>query len=226
MMDGRFSSPRLQGRNAMTTIIFVVCATIGGTVLVIQFIMALIGLGGHVFDLDVTGDVGHDFSGEFHGDAGGEFHGDAGTAGHHDSDVHHGSMWLFRVLSLRTVTAALAFFGIGGLAAQSADAPMPMTLGIALGSGAAAMAGVYWIMRGLQELRAEGTQRIQRSIGQHGNAYLRIPSKHSGNGKVQISLQNRTVEYLAVTAGPEIPTGTKIVVVGVVNPTTLEVQPE
>ena len=34
------------------------------------------------------------------------------------------------------------------------------------------------------------------------------------------------MEYLAVTAGPEIPTGTKVVVVGVINPTTLEVQAE
>jgi len=223
------------------SIVFVICATIGGTVLVIQFIMALIGLGGHVFDLDVTGDVGHDFSGDFHGDTGGDFHGDTGGdvhgdtggdvhgesgAGHSDHDVHHGSAWLFKILSIRTVTAALAFFGIGGLGALSAGASTPMVLGISLAAGATAMAAVYWVMRGLQELQSEGTEKIQRALGQHGNTYLRIPGSHSGSGKIQFNLQNRTVEYLAVTSGPEIPTGAKVVVVGVVNSNTLEVQPE
>jgi hypothetical protein len=222
-------------------IVFVVCATLGGTVLVIQFLMALIGLGGHLFDLDVTGDIGHDFSGDFHGDTGGDFHGESGgdfhgesggdvhgesATDHPDHSFHHTSMWLFRVLSIRTVTAALAFFGLGGLAAQSAGASTPTVLMISLAAGATAMASVFWIMRALQELRSEGTERIQRALGQHGNTYLRIPGNHSGSGKIQFNLQNRTVEYLAVTSGPEIPTGTKVVVVGVVNPTTLEVQPE
>jgi hypothetical protein len=61
-------------------------------------------------------------------------------------------------------------------------------------------------------------------VGQHGSVYLRIPGNNSGNGKIQINLQNRTMDYLAVTSGPELPTGTKVVVVGIVNPTTLEVR--
>ena len=122
--------------------------------------------------------------------------------------------------------AALAFFGLAGLAAQSAEASTPTTLLVAVAAGAAAMAAVYWMMRGLQELRADGTVRIQRAVGQHGNVYLRVPANRSGSGKIQFNLQNRTMEYLAVTAGPELPTGTKVVVVGVVNPTTLEVQAE
>ena len=88
------------------------------------------------------------------------------------------------------------------------------------------MAAVYWMMRGLQELRADGTVRVQHAVGQHGNVYLRVPANRSGSGKIQFNLQNRTMEYLAITAGPELPTGTKVVVVGVVNPTTLEVQGE
>ena len=86
------------------------------------------------------------------------------------------------------------------------------------------MAAVYWMMRGLRELGAEGTVRIQRALGQHGSVYLSIPGNDSGNGKIQINLQNRTMDYLAVTSGPELPTGTKVVVVGIVNPTTLEVR--
>jgi hypothetical protein len=199
--------------------VFIVCAAIGSTVLVIQFLLALIGLGGHSFDLHVTTDIGHDFG----GDLGSDLHGDAG----HDSQAnHHGSTWLFGILSFRTVIAALAFFGLAGLAAQSADASLPTVLMVSVGAGAAAMFAVYWMMRTLYMFQTEGNVRIQRAVGQHGNIYLRVPANRSGSGKIQFNLQSRTMEYLAVTAGPEIPTGAKVVVVGVVNPTTLEVQAE
>ena len=88
------------------------------------------------------------------------------------------------------------------------------------------MFAVYWMMCGLQSVQTEGTVRLQRALGQHGNVYLRVPANHSGSGKIQFNLQNRTMEYLAVTSGAELPTGTKVVVVGIVNPTTLEVQAE
>lgn len=213
----------------MTTI-FIVCAAIGGTVLIIQFILSLIGLGGEAFDLDVSGDVGHDFGGDFHGDVGGDFHGDAGgdfhgdAGGHHGQAVDHGSTWLFSVISFRTVVAALAFFGLAGLWAESTDIPTPGVLAVAVGAGFAAMMGVYYMMRGMRKLQADGSVRIHRAVGQHGTVYLRIPGNQSGTGKIQFNLQNRTMEFLAVTSGPDLPTGAKVVVIGVVNPTTLEVQ--
>jgi hypothetical protein len=221
------------------TPIFMVCAALGGTILVCQFVMTLIGLGGHAFtDADMPTDIGHDFGGDFHGGGDG-MHGDAGLHGDHggsdsadghssenDQATHHGSNWLFGVISFRTVTAALAFFGLAGLAAQSSEASSPMVLLVAVGTGVAAMYAVYWLMQSLYKLQTEGNVRIQRSVGKHGNVYLRIPASRSGSGKIQFNLQNRTMEYLAVTAGPELPTGAKVVVVGVVNPTTLEVQAE
>ena len=59
-----------------------------------------------------------------------------------DQAEHHGSMQVFRVLSFRTMIAALAFFGLAGLAAQSAKATPLATLLIAVAAGAAAMAAV------------------------------------------------------------------------------------
>jgi hypothetical protein len=215
--------------------VFIVCAAIGSTVLVLQFVLTLLGLGGHAFHVDAPSDFGHDFGGDFHGDAGGDFHGDhggdfhgdhGGDADQADQSDQHGSTWLFGVLSFRTVVAALAFFGLSGLAAQSANVSTPIVLAVALGAGVAAMFAVYWMLRGLNALQAEGNVRIQRAVGQHGNVYLRIPANRSGSGKIQFNLQNRTMEYLAVTAGPELPTGAKVVVVGVVNPTTLDVLSE
>lgn len=212
------------------TSVFIICAAAGGTVLVIQFLLSLVGIGGHTFDVDVPHDISHGFGGDFHGDMGGGLHGDmvghhpGDLPGHHDAQAgHHDSMWLFKVLSFRAIVAALAFFGLSGLAAQSADASTSTTLLVALTGGAAAVAAVYWMMRGLQELRADGTVHIQRAPGRHGTVYLTIPGENSGSGKIQINLQNRTVEYSAVTSGPPLATGTKVVVVRVVNPMTLEV---
>ncbi len=209
------------------TAVFIVCAAIGGTVLVVQFVMALIGLGGDAFDIDVSGDVGHDFSGDFHGDVDGDFQGETHPLDHLDiPDGHVSSTWLFGIISLRTVVAALAFFGLAGLWAETTGASAPSVLLVAVAAGAAAMMGVYWMMRGMRKLQADGSVRIQRSVGRHGNVYLRIPGNRSGSGKIQFNLQNRTMEYSAITSGPDLPTGAKVVVVGVVNPTTLEVQAE
>ena len=149
----------------MTTVL-IVCAAVGGTVLVIQFLLTLVGLGGHAFDVDVPHDIGHGFGGDFHVDTGGDFHGDAGFHGDHGGDAtaaehdaqaaQHGTTWLFGILTFRTVTAALAFFGLCGLAAQAAEASTAHTLLAAAAGGATAMAAVYWMMRGLRELSAEG----------------------------------------------------------------------
>jgi hypothetical protein len=229
--------------------LFLVCAAIGGTILAIQFLLLLVGLGGHPLDAGVHdvgsgfgGDVGHDFSGDCHGDAtGGDMHGDGvhgeGGDAHADAHgsvyhasqtaaaLHYGSSWLFGVLSFRTVVAALAFFGLAGMAANAAGADTPTVLTVAIGAGAAAMFGVYGMMRGLYSLRAEGTVRISRAVGRPATVYLRVPANRSGMGKIQVNLQNRTMEYAAVTAGDEIPTGAEVTVVGIVASDTVDVRP-
>jgi membrane protein implicated in regulation of membrane protease activity len=212
----------IAGRKGVMILLFTLCAALGGTILVLQFLLSLVGLSGHA---DFSGDVAHDFGGDFH-DGGGDVHAEATHDSHSSDDSdHHDANWLFRVLSFRAVVAALAFFGLAGLAADSADVPLPVTLLIAIAAGMAAMYGVYWMMRGMQSLQAEGTARIERAIGKIGTVYLRIPANESESGKIQINLQNRTMEYLAMTSGPELPTGTKVEVVGVISPTTVAVLP-
>lgn len=216
--------------------LFLVCATLGGTILVLQFLMTLLGLGGHSLGLDMPHDVGHDLSGldhDFSGDAAGDVHDGAGGDGHthvggapHAGTVaHHGSTWLFGVISFRTVVAALAFFGLAGLAAQAAEASAMTTVGVASLAGIGAMYAVYAMMRGMRSLRAEGTVRVHRALGRQATVYLRIPPDNSGVGKIQINLQNRTVEYLAQTSGPAIPTGATVVVTEVLGSDIVQVQP-
>ncbi len=196
-------------------IFFGVCAVLGGTVLLCQFVLTLIG-----FDTDADID---DLGGDSAGDV------DDGTsqeASHDGSDGHHhGANWIFGVLTFRTIVAALTFFGLTGLAGNSAGMSAPATYAIAILAGLAAMYGVHWMMQGLYRLRSDGTARIERAVGKTGTVYLKVPGKKSGVGKVTVSLQGRTMEYQAMTAQDELPTGNRVVVVDVIGRDTVEVAP-
>ena len=196
----------------MTTV-FLVCAAVGGTILFCQLLMTLIGLGGEALDFDLPDAIDGDLGGD------GDLSGGAEMADH--LDPSH----VFGVLSFRTVVAALTFFGLAGLAADSAGAETGVVWAVSLGAGGAALYGVYWMMRGLYKLTAEGTVQIRRAVGKHGTVYVPIPAHESGAGKIQVNVQNRTVEYLAMTSGDKLPTGAKIVVVNVITPNTVEVEP-
>jgi hypothetical protein len=215
------------------TIVFVVCAVVGTTVLVLQFLLALLGLGGDAVGIEVPHDLGggdHDFAGEVHGEVGhdgpadgehGEAHAPSQEAATH---APHSSASLFRVLSLRTIVAALAFFGLAGRAAESVNCPPFTSLMIAVAAGLGAMYAVYAMLQGMRSLRAEGTVHIHRALGREAVVYLHIPSRQSGAGKIQINLQNRTMEYLATTLGEAIPSGSTVVVTKILGSDTVEVQ--
>jgi len=213
--------------------LFAVCAAVGGTIFVCQFIMSLLGLaeagqdvagsvGAEGFDSDaggVSADHGHDGSAVDHGTA---------THSHHQGpQVHvHGSSWFFGVLTFRTVVAAITFFGLAGLACNAGKVHAITGLGIAVVAGVAAMFVVHGLMKGMSNLRSEGTVHIQQAVGTSGEVYLRIPGRRSGVGKVTVNVQNRTMEYQAVTTGEALPTGARVVVTGVVDSDTVEVQPQ
>jgi hypothetical protein len=204
--------------------LFLVCAIFGGTVLVAQF---LLGFGSDHGHGDDGPDDAPDLSGAAHGDVGDADHAESPHAGaHHDGAQHdhHGSTWIFGVLSFRTVMIGLTFFGLTGKAASVSNFNQPWPLVIAVGCGLGAMYGVYFLMQGLYKLTAEGTERIARAVGAEGVVYLTVPGNNGGAGKVHVPVQNRTIEYEAVTSGERLPTGTRIVVVGVVGSDRVEVE--
>lgn len=209
----------------MTTV-FLLCAAVGGTILACQLLMTLLGFAGDMADVDMPDDLDGggdlDLGGDL--DAGdvsvdADVDGDAGDATHHDTS------WMAGVLSFRTLVAAATFFGLGGMAARGADFSQPLQVVIALAAGLAAMYGVYYLMRTVYRLKAEGTVRIGHTVGRQGTVYLRVPGQKSGSGKVQLSVQKRTMEYLAMTSGEGLPTGTKVTVVDVITSDTVEVEP-
>ena len=80
------------------------------------------------------------------------------------------------------------------------------------------------MVRSCRTLSRSNCARVERSVGRTGTVYLRVPASRAGSGKIHLMLQNRTVEYQAVTPGSELPTGTPVRVVGVVNSDTVEVE--
>lgn len=195
------------------TVFYSLCAVIGCTVLVCQFVLTLTGAA-DADDFD-TGDGGHDVGGHDFDHAGGPAHGDANHT--------HGSNWFFGVLTLRTITSALAFFGLTGLAMNASGVEQLPGLAIASAAGVAALYLVHWMMRSLSHLRAEGTVRIRDAVGAVGSVYVRIPGGNAGPGKVQIMLQGRTVELTAMTDDGPLASGARIIVTKVIGPDAVEV---
>jgi membrane protein implicated in regulation of membrane protease activity len=213
--------PSYAGVTSMDSIFFW-CAIVGGTVLVCQFVMTLIGLGDGHPDFDAGGAVHFD-----HFDAGSAGHaGHADAAGHVDGGdqaAHHDSTWFFGIITFRTLVAAVTFFGLAGLWAGEQEVQPLGVLVIAVGAGIAAMFGVYYVMRSLTKLDTDGTLRIERAVGKPGTVYLPVPANKSGAGKIHIKLQNQLVELQAMTPHDRLPQGANVVVTSVIGPDTVEV---
>jgi membrane protein implicated in regulation of membrane protease activity len=212
--------------------IFLVAAIVGGTILVCQFALSLFGLGHD------GADFAHHMGGEFHGDVhvGGDFHGDAHLGGPHadhaagthtdsDQQQHTDSSHLFAMVSFRTLVAAATFFGLSGKAALSAGYAPSTAFILATIVGLFAMYGMYRLMRLIAGLSSSGNERIGNAVGRQATVYIPIPATRKGAGKVQLSMQNRIVEYQAVTDDAELlKTGQTVEVVNVIGTDTVQVR--
>jgi hypothetical protein len=187
--------------------VFFYCAVVGGTVLVLQTVLIVLGLGHTDTDFAVDHDPGDvlDTSGD-HG------HGHAGDA-------------FFKILSFKTLVAFVTFFGLGGLACLNSGLKTTSSLAAAIAVGLAALWLVAWLMAALAKLQSTGTLDLRNAVGASAKVYLRIPAKHAAPGKVTVLVQGRSIECKATTSGEEIPTGSAVRVVGLIGPDTLEVLP-
>jgi len=118
-----------------------------------------------------------------------------------DADMGHpDASRIFEVLSFRSVVAAIAFFGFAGKASLASELNPTQALLIGFAAGGAAMYGIYWVMLQIYKLRTSGNENIRNAMGKSARVYVAIPKQSEGAGKVQLVLQNRTVEYEAVTS--------------------------
>ena len=177
--------------------LFLLCALGGGTILVLQTGLMLIGIGDTDLDVDDTDTV---LSGD-------------------EANI------FFKVLSLKTVVAFFTFFGLTGKWGQANEMTTSNTLLIAVGAGLASVFLVYYMMKGLKSLQSSGTLNLENAVGHTAEVYLRIPPAGDGAGKVSLVVQGRSVECAATSVGPEIPTGARVQVTRTLASKSVEVAP-
>lgn len=180
--------------------VFVWCAAVGGSLLVLQFLFLLIG-----------------------GDHGGTDHG-LGGDGHSGMDPGHDQIGFLKMLSLQSATAFATFFGLAGMYLHGQDASTGTATGVAIVAGIAA----FWLtakaMQSLAKLQSSGTLDLAKSLGAEARVYLRIPAESNGHGRVLVAVQGRTIEVRAQSRGVEIPTGARVRVTEVVGDDTVVVE--
>lgn len=188
----------------MLVSIFLYSAIIGGMFLAVQLAMTFIGG-------DDGGDIGD--MGDFDG-----LDGDVSKEGH----GHTTASMFFEIFSLKTLAAAVTFFGLVGMAVLRSGGTETQSLASGVIAGAAALYGVFHLYKQLYRLQSSGNQDIRNSIGLPATVYIPIPAGKDGKGKVQMKMQGRIVEYQAVSEESEkLATGTDVYVVDIVNAQTL-----
>ena len=128
-------------------------------------------------------------------------------------DVHGGHGGAGSIISIKTISAMLLGFGLGGaLLEQNGFSVGVSGLG-GLGIGLLIGGAYFGLMRALYQLRSDGTSVLSDAINRSGTVYLRIPGKVSGAGEIQVSFGGRLQNVRAYTNGFEIPTGTVVRVI-------------
>jgi hypothetical protein len=182
--------------------VYLTCAAAGGAVLVIQTVMLIFGGGDH--DAGTVSD-----------------HPEIGHSGSGEHDGHDGAL---NLLSIRGVAAFLTFFGLAGWGGTNAGWSAFATIGASVLSGSVMLVGVAWLFSLQKRLYSEGNLDPRNAVGSTARVYLRIPGGNAGKGKITVSIQGRTHEFAASTAGAEIPSGAEVRVARQITQDTFEVE--
>ena len=139
-----------------------------------------------------------------------------------DSDVSgdHGIGFLF--FSLKNFIAFFTLFSWTGIACVDSGFELPVTLMISVVAGLAMMIVMASLFYYFSKLASSGTFLLKNAIGKTGEVYLPIRAQRAAVGKVQLMVQGSFRELDAITdEQDDIPTGSLILVVDVVNDSIL-----
>jgi hypothetical protein len=180
-------------------------------IFIIQTVLTFIGA-----DADSTGLDGADL------DAGGmdTFDADFGDS---DAGASDGGANLY---TFRNLINFLLGFGWSDILLQEAIPSNVLRIVVSVLIGLALVALVMYVFRLLGKMQQSGNINVYSSaVGCQGTVYLTIPASRSGEGKVQITINNAVREYNAMTEEDSpITNGTPIKVTEVINNNTLLVE--
>lgn len=178
-------------------------------IFVIQTIMTFLGADADSADFDINSDV--------------DVNTDVDVATDADTSAGHSSG--IGLLSFRNLVNFCLGFGWTAILLQDQVKSTSLLLIIALVIGVALVALVMLLFKWIGGMQQSGNINVYKSaIDCQGTVYLTIPGERSGEGKVQISINDAVREYEAITDGPTLKTGTKIHVIDVVSSDTLLVE--
>jgi hypothetical protein len=143
---------------------------------------------------------------------------DLGTHGGGDSSSSDFTLPHFQLLTIRNVVAFFAVFGWVGIAMIHANASTSLTIFVSFVCGLAMMFIMSAMFLGLSRLQTSGNLDVSLAKGLQAKVYLTIPSKRSGEGKIEVVIQGKIVEMDAMTDNAEqIPTGTLVNIKDILN---------
>ena len=189
--------------------IFLVSALLGGSLFIARVILMIIGMG----DGEAP-DAGHDFHVDIHADVHADMGADAVNDIGHDADGSADSSdSAFKIISLQGIMGFFLMFGTVGFTMHRIAGAGAV---ISVAGGSAAGFATMWftarLLTALLRLQSDGTVDIRNAMGKEGTVYQRILP--GGTGKVQIVVQNRLMEYEAMSQrNEELPTGTAVMAV-------------
>jgi hypothetical protein len=234
------------GLNLLQQVLY--CIAVPSTiVMLIQTVLILVGLGGHMDMADagpIDGSVGHDlpdhgavatgFSTVGHAGILPDTHdlpAGADSAAHGPADHADGDQTdvaAFRLFSLRSILAFFVVFGWVGIAmTESAAIHHMIVLLVSFAAGALALYLTALLFYGILKLQYSGNVHIANAVGLDAEVYIPVPAANAGMGKVNLLLQGRWLECDAVTEGPEaLKTGRAVRVAAIQRGTVLIVVPK
>lgn len=172
--------------------IFWGCAIISTTIMAVQFILSLCGIGDVEMDVDFDSADGLD----------------AATG--------------VDVFSIKNIIIFLVGFGWAGISFRDVIPQDALLILAAVVCGCFFVASFILIFKQMMKLESNAAVRMEAAVGKKGEVYLRIPAKRNGKGKVTVSLNGVAREYNAVTNDDEmIPSGKLVDIIGSAGEGTL-----
>ena len=170
------------------------CAIISSLVFLVQMLLTLIGIDSTDTDVDFDG-------------------GDTLDLG--------GGLNLF---TIKNLIGFLVGFGWAGVSFYGVILnPVLLTL-IAFVVGLLFVAMFVVIYKQTRRLEHNGAFDINDIRGRIVSVYIRIPAAGSGKGKIQVSINGAVHEFDAMTHGRELPSGSKVKVVEIIDHETVRVE--
>jgi len=193
MMDAYLTLPLMHQ-------IYWALAIISSVIFLIQAVMTFIGFDG---DTDVElGDPGDALP----------------ESGGADFDVDG-----FHLVSIKSIISFILGFGwTGALCWDAISSPTLLAL-VSFLVGLLFMATIAFLMFQVMKLNKDNTFRVEQTIGQPAEVYLRIPAGRQETGKITVSI-NGSMHELEALADEDLATGVKVRVLEVIEGNTVLVK--